>query len=122
MTNEVIRLILRAEGAAVFLLGALAAYVLGGLAWWLVVLVLLAPDIGIAGYALGPRRGATLYNALHTYAGPTLLGLVALLASESALGAVAALWAAHIGFDRALGYGLKLGSFGETHLGRIGRG
>jgi hypothetical protein len=32
---------------------------------------------------------------------------------------VAAIWAAHVGFDRLLGYGLKYGtSFGDTHLGR----
>jgi hypothetical protein len=36
--------------------------------------------------------------------------------------AIAAVWAAHIGFDRMLGYGLKYSSaFGDTHLGRIGR-
>jgi len=32
------------------------------------------------------------------------------------------IWLAHIGFDRALGYGLKYASgFGFTHLGRIGK-
>jgi hypothetical protein len=35
---------------------------------------------------------------------------------------IALIWLAHIGLDRALGYGLKLTTaFGETHLGRIGR-
>ena len=35
---------------------------------------------------------------------------------------MACLWAAHIGFDRGLGYGLKYPSgFADTHLGRIGR-
>jgi hypothetical protein len=35
---------------------------------------------------------------------------------------IAAIWAAHIGFDRMLGYGLKYSSsFNDTHLGRIGR-
>jgi hypothetical protein len=32
------------------------------------------------------------------------------------------IWIAHIGFDRALGYGLKYPTgFGDTHLGRSGR-
>ena len=32
------------------------------------------------------------------------------------------IWLAHIGFDRALGYGLKYSAgFGFTHLGRIGK-
>jgi hypothetical protein len=35
---------------------------------------------------------------------------------------IAMIWLAHIGFDRALGYGLKYqAGFGFTHLGRIGR-
>ena len=34
------------------------------------------------------------------------------------LHALALIWAAHIGFDRALGYGLKYAAgFGVTHLG-----
>ena len=34
---------------------------------------------------------------------------------------IAMIWLAHIGFDRALGYGLKYATgFGFTHLGRIG--
>jgi hypothetical protein len=36
-------------------------------------------------------------------------------------GPLALIWLAHIGIDRALGYGLKYASgFGFTHLGRIG--
>jgi hypothetical protein len=35
----------------------------------------------------------------------------------------ALIWIAHIGLDRAVGYGLKYGSgFGHTHLGLMGRG
>jgi len=35
---------------------------------------------------------------------------------------IAMIWLAHIGIDRALGYGLKYSTgFNFTHLGRIGR-
>jgi hypothetical protein len=35
---------------------------------------------------------------------------------------LALIWLAHIGIDRALGYGLKYtAGFGFTHLGRIGQ-
>ena len=35
--------------------------------------------------------------------------------------AAALIWIAHIGLDRALGYGLKYATgFGDTHLGHIG--
>jgi hypothetical protein len=38
------------------------------------------------------------------------------------LGSVALIWIAHIGIDRAMGYGLKYATaFSDTHLGRIGR-
>jgi hypothetical protein len=34
--------------------------------------------------------------------------------------AVGLIWLLHIGFDRAIGYGLKYpSSFKETHLGRV---
>jgi Domain of unknown function (DUF4260) len=36
--------------------------------------------------------------------------------------ATALIWLAHIGFDRALGYGLKYEvGFSFTHLGRVGK-
>ena len=114
--------LLRAEGAAVALAAALVAWQLGP-AWWLVVLVLVAPDLAIAGYALGPKAGARIYNAAHLYVWPLALGAIAWLAGRPVVGEVAALWALHIGLDRALGYGLKLPSdFKDTHLGRIGKG
>jgi hypothetical protein len=48
--------------------------------------------------------------------------VAALALNQTVLIAVALIWLAHIGFDRALGYGLKYGKgFGFTHLGRIGR-
>jgi len=35
---------------------------------------------------------------------------------------IAIIWLAHIGIDRALGFGLKYSlGFGFTHLGRIGK-
>ena len=79
-------------------------------------------DAGIepASIAAGPRIGAVVYNAFHSYVGPALLAAVCLLAGLST--AVPLIWAAHIGFDRALGYGLKYASgFSDTHLGVIGR-
>lgn len=41
---------------------------------------------------------------------------------NSTLLAIAIIWAAHIAFDRAVGYGLKYETgFNDTHLGRVGR-
>ena len=53
--------------------------------------------------------------------GPAGLMLGLLLPAPAILCA-GIIWCAHIGFDRALGYGLKYSSgFGHTHLGRVGR-
>jgi len=80
----------------------------------------LAPDLAMAGYAFGPKAGARAYNLAHTYLAPALLALPGLWAFPALL-PVACIWIAHIGFDRALGYGLKSrASFRLTHLGRIG--
>ncbi len=110
-------LLLRLEGAGVFL-AALAAYAALGGNWWLFLALILAPDLGMVGYLAGPRAGAIGYNATHTYLAPLLLGGVGVAFGVPLAEAVALIWAAHIGVDRALGFGLKYpGSFGRTHLG-----
>jgi len=112
---------LRLEGAAVFVTG-LVLYGQLGAPWWLVVPLLLLPDASAAGYLAGPRIGALTYNAVHNWAfGLAVLGvgLATGVVPVAILGAVAI---AHVGMDRAVGYGLKLPtSFQDTHLGRMGR-
>ena len=113
--------LLRAEGLAVFA-AALAAYAALGASWWLFAALILAPDLSMLGYLAGPRPGAFVYNAAHTYVAPALLGVLAYGFSAPLVGAVALIWTAHIGLDRLLGYGLKYSAgFGHTHLGRLGR-
>lgn len=113
----------RVEGAVVFLSSIAILVSLGAeWSWWLVVLVFFAPDISFGAYLLGPKVGSIGYNIAHVYAlGATLLalGLSMDLITASLLGA---LWLAHSGFDRMLGYGLKAPEgFTKTHLGVIGR-
>jgi hypothetical protein len=97
-------------------------YAVWGGSWWLYAILFLAPDLSFAGYLAGPRIGAIVYNAAHSYLTP-----IALMTTGSTLGSplvlfIAMIWLAHIGFDRALGYGLKYATgFGFTHLGRIGK-
>ena len=80
------------------------------------------PDVSFAAYLAGPKVGAIIYNAAHSYMAPvTLLTLGFALTSPLVL-SIAMIWLAHIGIDRALGYGLKyFAGFGFTHLGRIGK-
>jgi hypothetical protein len=115
-----VRWLLRVEGLA--LLGAATAlYWASGASWWLFALLFLAPDLSFAGYLAGPRWGAWAYNALHATIAPLGLAIGGLVMPWPMATTVALIWLAHIGFDRALGYGLKYAAgFGFTHLGRIG--
>jgi hypothetical protein len=111
---------LRAEGLAA-LAAASALYAGTGRGWGLFAVLFLAPDLSFAGYLGGPRAGAAAYNALHSYVGPLALALVGHAVRQPALLPLAYVWAAHIGFDRLVGYGLKYPTaFGDTHLGRTG--
>jgi hypothetical protein len=108
---------LRVEGVALFL-AATALYWHTSGAWWVFVVLLLAPDITALGYLGGPRLGALTYNLGHTTVGPVALFTGALLFAWPALTMqLALIWLAHIGIDRALAYGLKLPTgFKQTHL------
>ena len=112
---------LRLEGAAAFAAGLALFGWLGG-PWLLVLPLLLLPDLSAVGYLRGPRLGAFTYNVVHNWAlGLAVLGIG--LATDVAPVAIAgAILIAHVGMDRAVGYGLKLPtSFHDTHLGRMGR-
>ena len=110
---------LRIEGLGV-LAAAVLVYERSGHSWLLFCVLFLAPDLGFAGYVLGPRIGAAVYNGLHTYIMPLALGCGMWMAGRSI--AIPLIWTAHIGFDRLLGYGLKYPTgFGDTHLGKLGR-
>jgi hypothetical protein len=110
---------LRLEALAL-LLASLAAYAWGGYGWGRFFALLFVPDLSMLGYLVNPRVGATSYNLAHSTLGPIALGFAAALDWLSP--ALPLIWLAHVGMDRALGYGLKYASgFGDTHLGRIGR-
>jgi hypothetical protein len=115
-----VRTLLRLEGLTL-LAGMTLLYALSGGSWWIYAILFLAPDLSFAGYLAGPRIGAIIYNAAHSYLAPIALMTAGFaLASPLAL-SIGTIWLAHIGFDRALGYGLKYSAgFGFTHLGHIG--
>ncbi|WP_083441187.1 DUF4260 domain-containing protein [Nitriliruptor alkaliphilus] len=111
--------LLRLEGLALL---ATAVVVYGQLdaSWWLFAGLLLVPDVGLAGYLAGPRVGAATYNLTHTVVLPLALGAWALAAGTSTALAVAVIWLAHLGMDRAVGYGLKYRTAAaDTHLQRV---
>jgi len=116
-----VRLLLRVEGFAAFAV-ALVLYAHAGFSWPVFALLFLSPDLAMLGYLAGPRAGAAVYNAVHTYAVAVPLVVAGFFAALPALTAAGLILIAHIGFDRALGFGLKYSTaFGDTHLGRNGR-
>jgi Domain of unknown function (DUF4260) len=100
------RRMLRLEGAAVAA-GALIAYTTTNEAWWLIALTILLPDLSAIGFLAGSRVGTHLYNAAHTSSVPVIVVAIGLWQHTPLATALALVWLAHIGIDRALGYGLK---------------
>ncbi len=112
-------LLLRVEGVAV-LISAITLYANQQGSWIAFVLLLLTPDLAAIGYLINPRVGSVTYNAVHTYVLPGLLAALSILASFPAGIQMALIWFAHIGMDRALGFGLKYATaFKDTHLQRV---
>ena len=112
-------LLQRLEGLAALAFGVVA-YAWLSQPWLVFALLFLAPDLFMLGYLRSARFGALSYNLVHTYFAPAVLALLGLAIGPLAYG-LAAIWVAHIGADRMLGYGLKLDSFDQTHLGPIGK-
>jgi len=114
--SGLVRFWLQAEGVAAFVAGV-ALYLQAGGAAWLLIPLLLLPDLAMIGYLGGTRLGAFTYNLVHNWVvGLALLGGGAWLGSD-ALWLAGAVLVAHVGMDRALGYGLKLATgFKRTHL------
>lgn len=114
-----VRIVLRLEGLALFA-GMVVLYGTWEGSWWVFAALFLAPDLSFLAYLFGPRFGALVYNGAHSYLVPVPLMTLGFSSEDTLMLSVAMIWLAHIGFDRALGYGLKYGTgFGFTHLGRI---
>lgn len=109
------RVLLRLENLAI-MIAAIGGYAWLDMGWGLFALLFLVPDISMIGYLRGPRVGAAIYNVGHWYGLPAILVAVG-FATHSVAVSIGLIWIAHIGFDRALGFGLKYPEgFKVTHL------
>ena len=118
------KFILQLEEAA---MAAIAIYFLTfhslGWSFWIWALLFFSPDISMLGYLINTRVGAVTYNIFHHKGIALAVVAIGLLSQNELLIAIGTLMFAHASFDRIFGYGLKYGdSFGNTHLGRIGKG
>lgn len=113
----------RVEGLLLFLAG-LAIYWSdsNALTWWAALLIFWLPDLSFAAYVYGPKFGSFIYNLFHVYALGAILIALGHIFSNQIFVVIGGLWLGHSGFDRMLGYGLKLpDSFRSTSLGMIGK-
>lgn len=115
-----VRWLLRLEGLAIFFF-ALMAYEFMGFTWGFFVLVFFIPDVSWLAYFHSSKVGAFVYNIMHSYILPLMLFAYGFFVSSSIANQLAIVWVAHIGFDRALGFGLKYAQgFRYTHFGKLG--
>ena len=115
-----VRWLLRIEGLAIFAF-SLMAYDFMGFPWGFFILVFLVPDFSLFAYFHSPKVGGVVYNIMHSYIIPLMLFAYGFFVSSSAADKLAIIWIAHIGFDRALGFGLKYArGFRYTHFGKLG--
>lgn len=116
-----VKILLRLEGLTLFA-GMVLLYAVWGGSWSVFALLFLVPDLSFLAYLANGRAGAGAYNAAHSYLAPGALMTLGFGFASPLTLSIAMIWLAHIGIDRALGYGLKYSAgFGFTHLGRIGR-
>lgn len=103
-------------GLLALILGAGVVYLVfnRGVGGWQALAFALAPDLALLlGIAPALARGqihpraVPLYNALHVFVGPLLLGIAAALWRGLPWLAGALAWGVHIAVDRGLGIGLR---------------
>jgi hypothetical protein len=109
----------RFEGFFIFLLSIFAYFRLDG-NWQVFVLLLFLPDISMVGYVKDSKLGALTYNFMHNFVLAISLFLVGVVANLELITYLGLILGAHVGLDRALGFGLKEKTgFKDTHLGKI---
>lgn len=113
------RIFLHLEGAAILVI-TLILYANQQFNWWAFALFLLTPDLPILLYPVNPRLGSITYNLVHTIIFPLTLAIFSVFNGNDLGLQIALIWLAHIGMDRAFGYGFKYaGEFKQTHFSRI---
>jgi hypothetical protein len=113
--------ILKLEEATMF---AACIYFLGlfHVDWWVYLILLLGPDIGMVGYIVNNTIGAVCYNLFHHKGIAIAVFVTGFMLKDEWMQVIGIILFGHSSMDRMFGYGLKLGQgFKYTHLGIIGK-
>lgn len=114
-----VKKILHLEGLVILATSLYLYYVTNG-SWWLLILLLLAPDLSMIGYLKDKKLGAITYNLVHNYVLSLVLIAVGLISQNSLIIQIGLILTAHIAMDRMLGFGLKYPTnFKDTHLQKV---
>ena len=90
--------------------------------WWVFLVWILVPDIGMLGYLINTKIGAITYNVFHHKGIAIMLLLMGMFFLGDVCTLVGIILFSHASMDRIFGYGLKYSdSFKRTHLGTIGK-
>lgn len=117
---NIVRGVLHVEGATLFVVATWAYLALLDGSWLVFLALILVPDVSLVGYLVSPRPGAWIYNLVHNEALPVVLVATGLATDVRPVLTAGLVLAAHVGMDRAAGYGLKFASgFKDTHMQRL---
>lgn len=85
--------------------------------WWLFLVLLLTPDLGMMGYAINKKIGAIIYNIVHHRGLQLMIYFIGLMLDLRIMMLIGVILFAHSSLDRVFGYGLKYkDDFKHTHL------
>src|SRR5438034_10059200 len=90
-----LRTLLRLEGLTLFA-GMVLLYAIWDGSWWVFALLFLASDLSFLAYLAGPRAGAMVYNAAHSYMAPMALMVAGFGMAAPLVLSIAMIWLAHI--------------------------
>ena len=111
--------LLKLEELAMFLL-SIYLFALLDYAWWVYLVLILTPDIGMLGYLVNTKVGALTYNLFHHKGIAILIGFAGIWWQDPIMQLAGIILFGHASMDRMLGYGLKFNdSFKHTHLGSL---
>ena len=112
--------VIKLEELGLFILGIYLFSLLNYQWWWFLVLIL-APDFSMIGYAISNKIGALSYNLFHHKGIAILLYLIGCYLQIEIMQLIGIILFSHSAMDRIFGYGLKYEKgFKYTHLGEIG--
>ncbi|TPG32606.1 DUF4260 domain-containing protein [Flavobacterium pectinovorum] len=113
--------VIKLEELGLFVLGIYLFSLLHYQWWWFLVLIL-APDLSMLGYAFGNKSGAFFYNLFHHKGIAVLLYIIGCYLEIEIVELIGIILFSHSAMDRIFGYGLKYEKgFKYTHLGEIGK-